>query len=135
EAPAASRPPAGGVTAKVFEFDPSVPGAVPSTDQVNLDIWRRDLGLVDTQTGAVRRLTSGARVGHSALSADGRRLAYTLLTRAEKPGTGQYLYQIVVEDFGSGETRVVASDVRLTLLASSFAWSPDGAWIAYRTGG
>jgi dipeptidyl aminopeptidase/acylaminoacyl peptidase len=135
EAPPATRAPSGGVTAKVFEFDPSVPGAVPSTDQINLDLWRRDLGLVDAETGAVRRLSSGSRVGHYVLSPDGRRLAYTVLARAEKPGTGQYLYEIVVQDLGSDETRTVATDVRLTLLASSFGWSADGAWIAYRTGG
>lgn len=124
-----------GVTARVFEFDPSLPNAVPSTDQVNLDSWRRDLGLVDSETGKVRRLTTRSRIGHSVLSPDGRKLAYSVLTRAEKPGTGQYLYQIVVQDLVSGETHVIASDVRLSLLANSFSWSPSGEWIAYRTGG
>src|SRR5215207_140265 len=131
----ASAAAAGGVTARVFEFDPSVPNAAPSTDQVNLDLWRRDLALVDVETGKARRLTARSRVGHYVLSPDRRKLAYSLLTRAEKPGAGQYLYQLAVQDLASGETRVVAQDVRLTLMANSFSWSPDGAWLAYRTGG
>jgi len=131
----ASAAAAGGVTARVFEFDPSVPNAAPSTDQVNLDLWRRDLALVDVETGKARRLTTRSRVGHYVLSPDRRKLAYSLLTRAEKPGAGQYLYQLAVQDLASGETRVVAQDVRLTLMANSFSWSPDGAWLAYRTGG
>lgn len=135
KAPPASSAAADGVTVRVFEFDPSVANASPSTDQVNLDLWRRDLALVDVETGKVRRLTTRSRVGHYALSPDGRKLAYSLLTRAEKPGAGQYLYQLAVQDLASGETRVVAQDVRLTLMANSFSWSPDSAWIAYRTGG
>ena len=124
-----------GVTAKVFEFDPSTPEAVPSTDQINLDLWRRDLGLIDADTGKVRRLAKGSRIGHYAVSADHRRVAYTLLTRSEKPGTGQYLYDLVVQDLSGGEPRVVASNLRLTLLANSFSWAPAGDRIAWRTGG
>jgi dipeptidyl aminopeptidase/acylaminoacyl peptidase len=135
KAPPKSAPSPGGVTATVFEFDPSIPGAAPSTDQINLDIWRRDLALVDARTGAVRRVVAGSRVGHYVLSPDRRKLAYTVLARAEKPGTGQYLYDVMVEDLASGETRAVAPEVRLTLLAASFGWSPNGEWIVYRTGG
>lgn len=124
-----------GVTAKVFEFNPSTPDAAPSTDQVNLDVWRRDLGLIDVDTCEVRRVATRSRVGHSIISRDRRKLAYTVLNRAEKPGTGQYLYDIAVLDLTNGTRKVVASDVRLTLLANSFSFSPAGDLVAWRTGG
>jgi dipeptidyl aminopeptidase/acylaminoacyl peptidase len=123
------------VSAKVFEFDPSVKGATPSTDQVSLDHWRRDLGLIDVETGQLRRIAKGSRIGHYVVSPDRRRVAWALLQGAEKPGAGQYLYKIVVHDFASGQTRVLASDVKLTLLANSFGWSPLGDSVAWRTGG
>ena len=119
----------------MFEFDPTASNAVPITDQVSLDIWRRDLGLIDVETGKVRRLTTHSRIGHYVLSPDGQKIAYCVLTGSEKPGAGQYLYQIVMQDLRSGETKVVAPNVRLTLYANSFGWSPNGEWIAYRTGG
>jgi hypothetical protein len=124
-----------GVTAKVFEFDPSVTGSGPSTDQVNLDFLRRDLGLVDVETGALRRLVKGARVGSYALAPNHTAIAYTVLTRPEKPGTGQYLFEVIVHDLRTDTTRVVAPDVRLDLFASSFSWSPASDAVAYRTAG
>jgi dipeptidyl aminopeptidase/acylaminoacyl peptidase len=123
------------VTAKVFEFDPSAKGATPMTDQVSLDHWRRDLGLVDVDTGKVKRVVSKSRIGHAVLSPDRRKVAWALLTRSEKPGAGQYLYDIVVHDFASGHTRTLARDVKLTLLANSFGWSPSSDRVAWRTGG
>jgi dipeptidyl aminopeptidase/acylaminoacyl peptidase len=125
----------GGVTAKVFEFDPSAPGSVPSTDQVNLDVWRRDLELIDVEAGSQRRLTKGLRIGSYVLCADRTMIAYSVLTRAEKPGTGQYLFQIVAQDLATGTSRVVASDVRFDLFGASFSWSPTGDRISYRTAG
>jgi dipeptidyl aminopeptidase/acylaminoacyl peptidase len=124
-----------GVTAKVFEFDPSAPGAAPGTDQVNLDYVRRDLGLIDVKTGGLRRLVKGVRIGSYALAPDKTTLAYAVLTRAEKPGAGQYLFELVVHDLKTGASRVVASDVRLDLFERSFSCSPTGDTIAYRTAG
>ena len=123
------------VTAKVFEFDPSAPGSVPSTDQVNLDYLRRDLGLIDVKTGGLRRLVKGGRIGSYALALDQTTLAYAVPTRAEKPGSGQYLFEVVVQDLKTGASRVVASDVRLDLFERSFSCSPTGDTIAYRTAG
>ena len=123
------------VTAKVFEFDPSAPGSVPSTDQVNLDYLRRDLGLIDVKTGGLRRLVKGDRIGSYALAPDQTTLAYAVLTRAEKPGSGQYLFEVVVQDLKTGASRIVASDVRLDLFERSFSCSPTGDTIAYRTAG
>jgi dipeptidyl aminopeptidase/acylaminoacyl peptidase len=123
------------VTAKLFTFDPSRADAVTATDQINLDLWRRDVALIDVRSGAVRQLVEGSRVGHYLLSPDRKSLAYTKLVRAEKPGAGQYLYDLIVEDLDSGTPRTVASGIRLGLLARSFSWSPDGHSIAWRTDG
>jgi len=123
------------VTAKLFQYDPSAPGATSITDQINLDLWRRDIAMIDVQSGAIRPLVEGARVGHYRLSPDRRFLAYTRLVRAEKPGAGQYLYEVVVRDLQTGQSRTLASDVRLGLLARSFSWSPDSQSIAWRSDG
>jgi dipeptidyl aminopeptidase/acylaminoacyl peptidase len=125
----------GGATAKIFEFDPSVPDAVPSTDQINLDLWRRDLGLIDVQTGKLRRLATSIRISHYAISPDRRQVAYSVLQGAEKPGAGQYLHKIVVQDLVTAKSRVVASDVFLELIADSFSWSPASDRVAWRTAG
>jgi dipeptidyl aminopeptidase/acylaminoacyl peptidase len=125
----------GGITAKVFEFDPSAPGAVPATDQVNLDVWRRDLGLVDVETGALNRIVKGLRIGSYVVSPDRTSIAYSVLTRAEKPGAGQYLFQIVTQDLRTGSSSTCASDVRMDLFGTTFSWSPTGDAIAYRTAG
>jgi dipeptidyl aminopeptidase/acylaminoacyl peptidase len=126
---------ASGVTAKVFEFDPSATGSAPATDQVNLDIWRRDLALIDAETGGARRVVSRVRVGTYILSPDGTTLGYSVLDRAEKPGTGQYLFKIVAQDLATGRVQTCASDVRLDLFGTTFSWSPTGEMIAYRTAG
>jgi dipeptidyl aminopeptidase/acylaminoacyl peptidase len=130
--------PADGVghsSVRVFEFDPAIAGAAPSTDQVNLDFWRRDLGLIDVESGKLRRIVQGARIGHYAVSADGRQLVYSVLRRAQEPGAGQYLYDIFVQDLVTQRTREVASHVRLALVGLPLAWAPANDRIAWRTGG
>jgi dipeptidyl aminopeptidase/acylaminoacyl peptidase len=124
-----------GVTAKVFEFDPSATASGPSTDQVNLDFLRRDLGLVDVNTGGLRRLVKGVRIGSYAIAPSHTKIAYTILRRPEKPGTGQYLFEVVALDLRTDAPRVVASDVRLDLFARTFSWSPASDTVAYRTAG
>src|SRR5262249_30022841 len=99
------------VSAQVFEFDPASVTSGPKTDQVNLDLWRMDLGLINLESGSLRRLTRDARIGAYAASPDRRRVAYTVLEGAERPGSGQYLYQIVVQDLTTRKTHIVASNV------------------------
>jgi dipeptidyl aminopeptidase/acylaminoacyl peptidase len=77
----------------------------------------------------------GARVGSYALAPNHTALRYTVLTRPEKPGTGQYLFEVIVHDLRTDTTRVVAPDVRLDLFASSFSWSPASDAVAYRSAG
>lgn len=120
---------------QIFEFDPSVAVAVPPTDQVNPDYWLRDLAVIDVSRGAVERLTRDSRIGHFVVSPDRRRLAYTVLTGAETPGGGQYLYDVIVRDFASSQTRLLARNVRMTLLGQPVTWSRGSDRIAWRTGG
>jgi dipeptidyl aminopeptidase/acylaminoacyl peptidase len=123
-----------GVTAKVFEFDPSGPSAVPMTDQVNLDLWKRDLGVVNVETGELRPLVQGSRIGQYVVSPDHRRLACSVLKGSEKPGAGQYLYDLVVQELAGGAPRTVASSQRLSY-SPAFSFSPSGDRLAWRTGG
>jgi len=134
-APEGHSPTPSGVTVKLFDFDPSASDAVSATDQINLDLWRRDVALIDVESGAIRPLIQGSRVGHYLLSPDRRSLAYTKLIRAEKPGAGQYLYDLIVIDLRSGQSRTLANGMKLGLLARSFSWSPDSQSIAWRTDG
>ncbi|MEO8431235.1 MAG: prolyl oligopeptidase family serine peptidase [Acidobacteriota bacterium] len=130
------KPPAPGtVTAKVFEFDPTAPGATPMTDQVNLDFWRRDLATIDVRSGEIHRLATSKRIGWAYLSSDRRRVAYTVETKAEKAGAGQYLYDVIVQDLPGGSPRTIAPAVRFNLYGDSFRFSPSGDRIAWRTEG
>ena len=129
------KPAPGTVTAKVFEYDPGVPGASPMTDQVNLDFWRRDLATIDVTSGELRRLAISKRIGWAYLSPDRKRIAYTIETKAETPGSGQYLFDLVLQDLPSGAPRTIAKAVRFDLFADSFRFSPSGDRLAWRTEG
>lgn len=131
----APAPTANRSTAQVFEFDPELSGEVPSTDQVNLDFWRRDLGLIDVETGKLRRVVRSLRIGHYALPTDGKQIVYSALQRAQEPGAGQYLYDIIVQDLATGRTRLIASNVRLALVGLPLGWAPGNDRVAWRTGG
>ena len=129
------KPAPGTVTARIFEFDPGVAGASPMTDQVNLDFWRRDLAAIDVRTGELRRLATSKRIGWAYLSPDRRRIAYTVETKAEKPGAGQYLFDLIVQDLPAGPPRTIAAGVRFDLYGDSFRFSPSGDRVAWRTQG
>jgi dipeptidyl aminopeptidase/acylaminoacyl peptidase len=129
------KPAPGTVTAKVFEYDPGTPGASPMTDQVNLDFWRRDLATIDVESGELRRLATSKRIGWAYLSPDRRRIAYTVETKAEKPGAGQYLFDLIVQDLPGGAPRTIAAGVRFDLVGDSFRFSPSGDRLAWRTEG
>ena len=124
-----------GATAKVFEFDPSAEDAEPATDQMNLDMWLRDIALINVESGEVTRLTTNRRVGHATLSPDGMTLAYTDLVGASDRAAGQYVYDLLAVDVATRDAKTLADDISLSLLASSFSWSPDSGSIAWRTGG
>ncbi|WP_431804958.1 S9 family peptidase [Microbacterium sp. bgisy203] len=81
-------------------------------------LWR-----VDLPDGAPRRLTRGVADRRPRLSPDGSRVAFV---RSDADGTAQ----IFVVDAGGGEP-VQATDTDSGV--GAFAWSPDGASLAYTT--
>lgn len=126
--------PARDVTVKVFEFDPGAEGAVPATDQLNLDLWRQDVAVVDLATGVPRAVVEGQRVLHRSVSPDGKLLAYAELLGTDEPGSGRYLSDLLVVDLESGDTRKVASSLCFPLIGLPFTWSPDSRALALRSG-
>jgi dipeptidyl aminopeptidase/acylaminoacyl peptidase len=120
---------------QVFEFDPSRPGAAPVSNQINTDMWLRDLALIDVRTGAERRLTKDLRVGHYFVSPDRQRIIYSVLREEAKAGSGQYLFDIVLQDLTTAKPRVLATKVPLTLLGVPFSWSLGSDKVTWRTGG
>ena len=123
-----------GVTVKVFEFDPGDEGAAPPTDQLNLDLWRQDLVLVDVLSGAATSLVAGKRMLHRSVSPDGTQIAYAELLGADQPGSGRYLSDLNVIDLQSRESRRLADSVCFPLIGLPFSWSPDSRRLAYRSG-
>jgi dipeptidyl aminopeptidase/acylaminoacyl peptidase len=134
---ASERTRGGSSTVEVFSFDPTIKGAVPRTDQVNLDAWLGDLALVDIDTGSVRRLSGSARIAKFRVSPDKRWLAWIAIKGYERAGTQQVLGTVVVCELSTGAKRVLADDVRLAEYAgdASFAWSPASDALAWQTGG
>ncbi len=125
-----------GTTATVYSFDPAGPDSAPRTDQVNLDVLRVDLALLDTKTGALRPIARDARIFDYALSPDRRRVVYAVAKGFERPGSGQLIADLIVHEFHTGQTRSIATGVRSGIEPSGlFSWSPSGTEIAYRTQG
>jgi dipeptidyl aminopeptidase/acylaminoacyl peptidase len=124
-----------GATARVFVFDPTSADSVPKTDQINLDSWRMDLVVIDVESGSDEPLVTGTRVGHYAVAPNGRSIVYSSLVGAQAPGSGQYLYDLVVRDIRGPESRVIAPKAPLGFLGTPLSWSPDGTEVSYRTGG
>ena len=130
-------PPATGVTARVYAFEPGADEGPPATDPVSLDLWRTDLARIDVADGSVRRIVEGERVFAWVLAPDRSRVAWAAFAGADPARPGQYLFDLFARDLPGGEARRMARDVPLDLLAldGSFAWSPDGGALAYRSGG
>ncbi len=106
-----------------------------ASDPWNLDLWLRDLALVDVASGKATTIVGGRRVGTFLVSPDGLRVAYTIPKRFEEVGSQQVLFDLVTITVASRAERVVASEVRLGFDGSQFSWSPDGLHLAYRAYG
>jgi len=120
---------------QVFEYDPVRPDSAPVANQINSDMWRRDLALIDVRSGALRRLTRNQRIGHYFAAPDRQRIVYSVLQAEAKAGSGQYLFDVVVQELATGKTRVLANRVPLTLLGIPFAWSSSSDKVTWRSGG
>ncbi|HJY37642.1 MAG TPA: prolyl oligopeptidase family serine peptidase [Steroidobacteraceae bacterium] len=120
---------------QVFEYDPARPDSAPVANQINSDMWLRDLALIDVRTGALRRLTRNQRIGHYFVAPDRQRIVYSVLQSEAKAGSGQYLFDVIVQELATGKTRILATRVPLTLLGIPFAWSASSDKVTWRSGG
>jgi dipeptidyl aminopeptidase/acylaminoacyl peptidase len=105
------------------------------SDPWNLDLWLRDLAVVDVASGKASTIVRGGRVGTFGISPDGLRIAYTIPRRFEVAGSQQVLFDLLTVIVSSRLERVVASEIRLGFDGSQFSWSPDARHLAYRTYG
>jgi dipeptidyl aminopeptidase/acylaminoacyl peptidase len=126
-----------GGTAKVFGFDPTARDAVPQSNQINLDNWLGDLALVDVETGTVRRMSHGLRIGHYAFSPDRKGLAWVTVLRYERPGSQQLIAGLTMYDLNTGASRQLVKESGLGDYPDwiRFSWSSHGGAIAFKAGG
>jgi Tol biopolymer transport system component len=102
----------------------TAPAWFPDSHRIAYSTGGRGIRAVDVRTGEQRLLLRTAvHVAQVAVSPDGTRLAYTDVSAANA------LYDLYVADLRSGAQRRIARGLHLP------AWSPDGRWIAARTGG
>jgi len=108
---------------------------IPGSDPWSLNVYLRDLAIIDLATGETTTIVDGRRVASYLLSPDGSRIAYTNPKAFEKAGSQQILFDLVEVTISTKDERVIASTVRLDYDGASFSWSPDSTKLSYRTGG
>jgi dipeptidyl aminopeptidase/acylaminoacyl peptidase len=109
--------------------------AAGHSDPWNLDIYLRDIALVNVEDGEVARLVRGKRIASYRLSPDGSRIAYTVPKRFEKAGSQQVLFDLAVMELAGKRDRVIGSEIRFEYDAASLSWSPDSQRLSFQTGG
>jgi dipeptidyl aminopeptidase/acylaminoacyl peptidase len=126
-----------GPTVIIYQGSGLVQGAreAPTSDPWNLDIDLRDLVSFDVVSRKADTKVHGGRIARYMLSPDSSRIAYTVPTRFERPGSQQILFDLAVVNMLTHKERVVVSDIRLDYAGASFNWSPDGSHLGFRTGG
>jgi dipeptidyl aminopeptidase/acylaminoacyl peptidase len=127
--------PAATITLYESRVDQSGGRGLATSDPWNLGEKLRDLVLLDTESGEVRTLVRNRKIAAYQLSPDGSRIAYTVPTRFEKPGSQQILFDLDVVMIGTGQSRIAGSDIRLDHDGAAFSWSPDGTRLSFRGGG
>ena len=126
-----------GATVTLYEsrMDPSGGRGHATSDPWNLGEKLRDLAFIDTESGQVRTLIRNLKIAAYQLSPDGSRVAYTVPTRFEKPGSQQILFDLDVVAIGTSQSQVADSNIRLDHDGAEFSWSPDGTRLSFRGGG
>lgn len=87
--------------------------------------------VLDTRTGATRKLTGGSNDYDAVWSPDGRRIAFSRTEPSLDPGPNAQIW--VMRADGTGAHQV--TDEAFAHEASQPNWSPDGTRIAYTEGG
>ncbi|NQT18861.1 MAG: PD40 domain-containing protein [Planctomycetes bacterium] len=97
---------------------------------INIALW-----IVDIATGQATQKTSDAQPMAPSWSPDGKRVAYCVLHRdRDGDDTERGSSDIVLLDLAAGDRKVLVRGRQPEPLATSPSWSPDGRWIAYRSG-
>ncbi|RYE72393.1 MAG: hypothetical protein EOO81_03495, partial [Oxalobacteraceae bacterium] len=118
-----------GSSVVVFRSPAPVPKAAATEDlALSTDNTLVDLAVINTQTGAVKKLIENAPIRSHRLSADGRQLAF-LETSKKSPGMFN-VYELSVLDLASGKRRLVDAHVSQGFLGA-YSFSPDGSKLAY----
>jgi len=110
-------------------------GRLGKSDPWNLDDVWRDLTSLNVESGEVKILVHGSRIATFSLSPDGLRVAYTIQTHFEKPGSQQILFDLATVGVAGDQAKIVSSDIRLNFNGDRFSWSPDSLRLSYREGG
>jgi dipeptidyl aminopeptidase/acylaminoacyl peptidase len=101
----------------------------------SLDLYRRDLTLIEVESGSAVALVHDRRIATYLISPGGSDVAFTIPTHFENPGSQQILFDLAVVTISGAQTRLVGSDVRLDFDGSNFSWSPDSSLLAFRAWG
>lgn len=92
-----------------------------------------DLAMVDVTTGALDRIVDRETVRWVQVAPNGDALAYCVLT-GFVPTAQQGLFELRHHDLSTGETRVLARDIKLAY-GIEWSWSPDSKSLAYMESG
>src|SRR5262245_24037241 len=122
-------------TVRLYRAAPPQTGA-PKTvdDQSDIEVppfsnrYLSGVTLVDVRTGKMRRLIRRTKPLGYWFSPDGTTIAVTTI-RGMLKNTQQILYNLSVVSLATGQTSVIASDIRMDY-GISVSWSPDGARLA-----
>lgn len=101
----------------------------------DLDIYRRDLTVVDASMGAATTLVRAKRIMAYSIAPDGSAIAYTVPERFEKPNSQQILFDLRVVSLSDRRDRSIAAGIRMGYGGQEFSWSPSGKQLAYCTSG
>src|SRR6266478_5264640 len=104
----------------------------PKSDPWNLDVFFRDLALVDVTTGKAKVIVHGQRIAKYSLSPNGLHVAYTTPKRFERAGSQQILFDLATIELDTNSQRVIAPDVRLGHDGAQFNWSPDSTRVSFQ---
>jgi dipeptidyl aminopeptidase/acylaminoacyl peptidase len=111
------------------------PNRLPQSDPWSLDEVWRDLISIDVGSGEVKTLAHDTRIASYFVSPDGSRVAYTIPTHFEKPGSQQTLFDLVTVRIADNQSRTLATEIRLAFDGNRFRWSPDSSRISFRENG